>query len=64
MTTQQTIDDTMARCVGYLDQIYDGQLSRDDAYDAIHDKIAHLDDDAACEISRLCFEYDQQRMAQ
>ena len=46
-------------CTGYLEQGRDGHLSLDDAWDAIHDKIAHLDDDAACEIIGLCFEWEQ-----
>ncbi len=51
--------DIYETCTGYLEQVRDGHLSLDDAWDAILDKIAHLDDDAACEINRLCFAWEQ-----
>jgi hypothetical protein len=57
---QATFADIYDKCTGYLELVRDGHLSLDDAWDAILDKTAHLDDNAACEISRLCFEWKQQ----
>ena len=64
MAKHETLEhaDIYETCTGYLEQVADGHLSFYDAWDAILDKIAHLDDDAACEINRLCFEYEQQHM--
>ena len=55
--------EAMTKCVGYLEQIYDGQLSRDDAYEAILDRVAHLDGRIRDELSMMCFAWEQQRKA-
>ena len=46
-------------CTGYLEQVRDGHLSLDDAWDAILDKIAHLDGSLRDELTFLCFAWEE-----
>ena len=58
-TTVDKHGNILDTCTGYLEQVRDGDLSLDAAWDAILDKIAHLDGSLRDELTFLCFAWEE-----